>query len=372
MNTDTLQTPAGPPLAGLAPRVPSDDAIIGCILGTAVGDATGLYSEGLSRERQRKLQPRLDGPAFVRGRGMISDDTEHTCMVAQALIASAGDVRAFQRSLARQMRFWLLGLPAGTGKATLQAGVRLWLGFGPERSGVFSAGNGPAMRSALIGVCYAHDTRLMRDLVRTSTCLTHTDPKAEWGALAVALAAFMASAQAAVVPAAYCEALSRALDGAAGELLEAVHKAADGAATGRSVADFAAGLGLARGVSGYIYHTVPVALYAWMRYPHDYRTAVLELVRCGGDTDSTAAIAGGIIGAGCGREGIPAEWLDRLWEWPRTVSWMEALGRSLARVCATQTPLRPPALFAPAVFARNILFLLLCIGHALRRGLPPY
>ena len=29
-------------------------AIVGCLLGTAVGDAIGLPAEGLSRERQRR------------------------------------------------------------------------------------------------------------------------------------------------------------------------------------------------------------------------------------------------------------------------------------------------------------------------------
>src|SRR2546421_292743 len=106
-----------------------EDAIVGCLLGTAVGDALGLCAEGMSRRRQLRFYPRLDGPRFVFGRGMVSDDTEHTCMVAQALLAAGGDVRAFVRSFAWRLRFWLLGLPAGTGRATLRAVVKLWLGF---------------------------------------------------------------------------------------------------------------------------------------------------------------------------------------------------------------------------------------------------
>jgi ADP-ribosylglycohydrolase len=50
-----------------------------------------------------------------------------------------------------------------------------------------------------------------------------------------------------------------------------------------------------------VLHTVPVALHACFRYPDDVRTAVLETVHCGGDTDSTAAIVGGILGARVGR-----------------------------------------------------------------------
>ena len=58
-------------------------ALVGTILGTAVGDAIGLPREGLSPARARRLfgDPPLRH-RFLLGRGMISDDTEHTCMVA--------------------------------------------------------------------------------------------------------------------------------------------------------------------------------------------------------------------------------------------------------------------------------------------------
>jgi ADP-ribosylglycohydrolase len=102
---------------------PTSDSIIGCLLGTAVGDAIGLPCEGLSKRRQDLLYPTLDGHHFLFGRGMISDDTEHTCMVAQALIISAGDVQTFKKDLALRLRFWLLGLPAGIGYATLKSFV---------------------------------------------------------------------------------------------------------------------------------------------------------------------------------------------------------------------------------------------------------
>ncbi|HZT40687.1 MAG TPA: ADP-ribosylglycohydrolase family protein [Chthonomonadaceae bacterium] len=76
------------------------DAVIGCLLGTAVGDAIGLSYEGLTPRRQQRLFPDLERYHLLFGRGMVSDDTEHTCMVAQALIASAGEPRAFACSLA--------------------------------------------------------------------------------------------------------------------------------------------------------------------------------------------------------------------------------------------------------------------------------
>src|SRR6516162_1299842 len=112
--------------------------LAGLILGTAVGDSLGLPREGLSRRRARRL---FGGPPFrhqlLLGRGMISDDTEHTCLVGQALLRAPDDAERFGRALAWGLRLWLLGLPAGVGLATLRATVRLWLGFPPSRSGVF-------------------------------------------------------------------------------------------------------------------------------------------------------------------------------------------------------------------------------------------
>ncbi len=131
-----------------------EKAIIGCLLGTAVGDALGLPMEGLSKRRQYRMYPEIKGYHFLLGKGMVSDDTEHTCMVAQAIVASGGDERLFAKNLAWRMRRWFLCMPAGIGFATLRSLIKLCVGFSADRSGVFSAGNGPAMRSAIIGVCF--------------------------------------------------------------------------------------------------------------------------------------------------------------------------------------------------------------------------
>src|SRR5205814_2160234 len=88
----------------------------GGVLGTAVGDAIGLPREGLSRRRALRLFG--DSPLrhrLVFGRGLISDDTEHACMTAQALLASQGEPKRFARSLAWRLRGWFLTLPGGVG-----------------------------------------------------------------------------------------------------------------------------------------------------------------------------------------------------------------------------------------------------------------
>jgi ADP-ribosylglycohydrolase len=353
--------------------VPRSEAVVGCLLGTAVGDAVGLCCEGLSPRRQRRLFPDLDGPRLLGRRGMVSDDTEHACMTAQALIVSGGDPARFVRSLAWRLRFWLLGLPAGVGFATLRSILKLWLGFPPRYSGVFSAGNGPCMRSGLLGVCYGNDLPRLRDLVRASSRLTHTDPRAEAGALAVALAAHT-SASAGLDgdwPGPFQDTLGQVLGAGAESLLKQVGKAVASAA-GQSTEDFAAALGLTRGVSGFVNHTVPVVLHAWFRHPEDYRQAVLAVVRCGGDTDTTAALVGGIVGARVGKAGIPAEWLAALWEWPRTVGWMERLALRLAEVCASGGSQPALPLSKIGLLLRNLAFLSVVLGHGFRRLLPPY
>lgn len=310
------------------------DKLAGVILGTAVGDALGLPREGLSRKRATKLfgdPPLLH--AFLFGRGMVSDDTEHTCMTGQALLRAPEDADAFARSLAWRLRFWLLGLPAGTGRATLRAIVKLWLGFPPAHSGVWSAGNGPAMRAALLGVCLGHDRDRLRAYVRVSTRLTHTDPRAERGAFLVALAAHFGAVRGpqSVRGETFLPEVREALPDADDELRSLLGQLEDHLRRDSSAVELANALGLHRGISGYVYHTVPLALYGWLRHLGNYRQAVEEVIALGGDADSTGAIVGGLAGATLGAGGIPVTWLQGLWEWPRSVAWMQRLAQRLAR-----------------------------------------
>lgn len=340
-----------------------------------MGDAIGLPCEGLSKQRQAKMFKDIEKYHFFFGRGMISDDTEHTCMVAQALIVSGGDAKKFTRSLAWRLRFWMMGLPAGIGFATLRAIIKLWVGFPGHKSGVFSAGNGPAMRSPIIGVCYGHDEKKMRELVRATTRLTHTDPKAEFGSISVALAAHMASGANGedVAPDEYLSQLRNVLDReSAEEFLELIQKAVDSVKAGEPTEKFAADLGLGLGITGYIYHTVPCVIHAWLRNQRHFRAGIVEIVRCGGDSDTTAAILGGIMGAGVGKEGIPEQWLAGLIEWPRSAKWIEKLGKRLAESCSKREALKALRLSISGLMLRNIFFMIVVLLHGFRRILPPY
>ena len=345
------------------------ERLVGVLIGTAVGDALGLPAEGLSRSR---IEQRWHGDwrhRFVLGHGMCSDDTEHTFFVAQALLSHPNDPVAFQRCLAWKLRLWLLGLPAGVGLATLRAIVKLWMGFPASRSGVFSAGNGPAMRSAIIGAYFFDDPAKRKEFVSAATRLTHTDPKAEVAALAVAEAAAWAVLRQQSVQK-WAPKLSK-LDN--GEEWSAIcRKLEQGLSEGTSVLGFADALGVRNGVSGYSYHSVPVALYAWLRSLNDFREALTSALNCGGDTDTVGAIVGALAGASVGTSGIPSEWLSGICEWPRSLTVLDQAAERLARQQAGGNSFGPVKYFWPGLVSRNLAFLLIVLAHGFRRLGPPY
>ena len=146
----------------------------GSLLGTAAGDAYGLPYEGLSPRRiGKRFVPRRYALIPLLHGGMVSDDTEHAVMAAQAWIDGAGDPEIFRRSLRGRLKWWFARLPAGIGLATLRSCLKMWLGLG--RTGVYSAGNGPAMCASVLGVLCDDLDGLCR-LVKISTELTHTVP----------------------------------------------------------------------------------------------------------------------------------------------------------------------------------------------------
>lgn len=304
---------------------------------------------------------------------MVSDDTEHAFFVTQCLLACPQQVSAFQSRLAWALRSWLLGLPAGIGFATLRALLKLWLGFPPRRSGVFSAGNGPAMRSAPIGIVFAENAQQRCAYVRAATCLTHTDEKAYIGALAMAeLSAYCwrgeADSEQADVQALNSLLSALAVEDSAWQAL--LTQLFTDLELGCSVAEFAAHLGLERGVSGYVYHSVPVAIYAWLHHWGDYRAALTAVYRCGGDTDTVGAMAGALCGVHVGHEGIPQDWRESVCEWPRSMGLLGEAAQRLAQLSSGDTESKPVCYFWPGLLLRNAVFLLLVLGHGLRRLWP--
>lgn len=357
-----------------APGTPDlRDRFQGVLVGTAVGDALGLPAEGLSKQRIARRWPGAWRHRFLFGRGMISDDTEHTLFVAQALLQYPTDVDGFRRALAWKLRWWFLSLPAGIGFATLRAILKLLLGWPAHKSGVFSAGNGPAMRAGVIGAYFYNDPARRKAFVAASTLLTHTDPKALIGSLAVATVVAWEVRQVSVEEGDSEDVLSelvtlseadddqwRVLVGQMGTALE---RADD-------VSQFAAVLGLEKGVSGYVYHTVPVAIYACLRHRGVFERALSAALDLGGDTDTVGAIVGAMAGAAVGRRGVPDPWVSGIWDWPRSPALLDQVGARLAQQQHEKQTLGAVQYFWPAVTLRNLVFLVVVLLHGFRRLLP--
>jgi hypothetical protein len=182
----------------------------------------------------------------------------------------------------------------------------------------------------------------------------------------------MARHHEAVTPDQFVDALRTALDGDGDELITLIAAAAASANEGECTQTFVDRLGLTQGVSGYVYHSVPAAIHAWLIHPRDYRLAIASIIQCGGDTDSTAAMLGGIIGSAVGKKGIPADWIENLIEWPRSVSWMEQVAAQLDTATRSNGIHQPIKLPIWGLIPRNLFFLLVVLYHGFRRLLPPY
>lgn len=350
--------------------------IEGCLLGCAVGDAIGLPYEGMSTRRARRFARLPLEHRFLLGYGMVSDDTDHSVFVAQAMLRGQGDADKFRAALAWRFRLWFLCLPAGIGFATLRGILRLWLGM--RRSGVFSAGNGPSMRSAIIGATWSSDAKRRRAHVHASTLLTHTDPKAFVGALAVAEVAAQLVAgswkQKPDIDVFISLLANISADTSWQNVLAGMRAACD---SPDPMAFALKQFGSRQGISGYVLHSVPFALLAWYHHFGDYRATIETITQAGGDVDTVAAIAGALAGATSGTDGIPPTWIKHLVDWPHSTDYMRALASGL--VACDVSPNNPiqqlPAVntrFSPWLFPRGILFTTVVLLHGLRRLLPPY
>ena len=81
---------------------------------------------------------------------------------------------------------------------------------------------------------------------------------------------------------------------------------------------------------GYVVETLEAALWCLMN-TGNYQDAALKAVNLGGDTDTTAAVAGGLAGLAYGLEEIPVDWLGKL----AGKDTIERCCRSLKKYCDT-------------------------------------
>jgi len=326
-----------------------EEKIYGSIMGTALGDSMGLPYEALSRKKIAKKHATFESQHLFFGKGMFSDDTEHTLLLTQSLIESYDNPKLFKHLMRKRLQLWFLALPAGIGFATMRAIVK---SFFSKNAGVFSAGNAPAMRSALLGLLYGEDNEKLKTFVKINTELTHTDPKAYYGALTVAKACYLASIQ--KEDEFFKEMKILVQDETFTQLLEGVQNALD-----LSTLDFAKTLGLEKGVGGYIYETLPIVLHEWLRNKADVKQAIIDVIRCGGDTDTTATIVGSIVGART--KTFPQKWMDGVVDYPRNLKFIETISSQLANVIQNQKVEKASSLSAIAIVLRNLLFLIIVL-----------
>lgn len=350
------------------------DRYRGLVLGTAVGDSIGLSAEGISRTRAAKMFKGRWRQRFIFGHGMISDDTEHTFFVIQCLLAHPDSKEYFSKRLGWCLKWWFAALPGGIGMATARACIKLCMGMSPQNSGVYSAGNGPAMRVAPVGAFFFSFPEELDAFTKASTCMTHTDPKALTGARAIAhTAAWIVRDDLNKRPSTedFCRMLKK-ISPDDSDWNSIVKVMEESLCKDITVEEFALKMGLGKGVSGYIYHTVPVVLYAWHRHFGNYEQTLTNVLNCGGDTDTTGAIAGALAGLTIGESGIPKDWISRIMDWPRSTQLLRLSADSLSELRDKSISQKPLKYFLSGTVLRNMLFLIIVLIHGFRRLLPPY
>ena len=80
--------------------------------------------------------------------------------------------------------------------------------------------------------------------------------------------------------------------------------------------------------TGYVLHTLHASLWCLVK-TQDFQECVLKAVNLGGDSDTTACVAGGLAGITYGVGNIPAEWIAQL---PRNKD-LDSLFNQFAQLC---------------------------------------
>jgi ADP-ribosyl-[dinitrogen reductase] hydrolase len=281
----------------MAAMNPNHQPILGCLLGGAIGDALGAVYEGCSPPVE--IDPAL--------RGILTDDTQLTLATCEAIVEARGvDPAAVAARLADWFRAGRInGIGASTYKALseLAAGGH-WALVG--RRGEMAAGNGAAMRIAPLAFWLDpadyDQRRTLRDVCR----ITHHNDEAYVGASAILVA----------VRAAW----KRRWTGE-GDLLELVIPSLPDSRVRDRLAEFRAypanmpipDIAARHGSGGYVVESVPLAILAAGRvHGLGFERMLTELVISGGDTDTTASMAGQIAGALVGHDGLPEDLLANL------------------------------------------------------------
>ncbi len=293
------------------------DRITGALLGVHAGDALGATLEFSSWSAIRERYPDglsdiIGGGPFGWPPGHATDDTDLTRAVLVAYLrADAGtDV---VRSAADYMLGWLDGdwpgrepgsRPRDIGGATLAGLQRYRRCRDPRAAGAGEghAGNGSLMRCIPTALAVASRRRRISESIEISA-ITHDDERA-----VTACAAYNEVAAALVAGLAPADCVAMGLD-TARELGsdEVAAVIAQGQALSPAVIATSGDIPFAGAASGYVLDSLSLAVAAVLD-ERPLAEVLVDVTRIGNDSDTNAAIAGGLLGARDGSTAIPRRW----------------------------------------------------------------
>ncbi|MEE6259223.1 ADP-ribosylglycohydrolase family protein [Plantactinospora sonchi] len=302
---------------------PIETRAVGALTGLAIGDALGMPTQSLPRQRIRERYGRLTG--FEPGpddqpiapgmpAGAVTDDTEQAVLLARLLLAGNGRIDGHR--LARELLAWeddmrrrgsldLLGPSTRAAVAAVAAGRPI------EEAGRFGTTNGAAMRITPVGIAVPVDDldRLVARVVEASW-VTHNTGVALAGAAAVAAAVSAGLAGADPATATATGVRAARLAAAHGHWVAAADVAdridwATRLVAGRPPDDAADLIYRLVGTSVATQESVPAAFAVLAVHPDDPWRASLLAASLGGDCDTIAAIVGAVAGATHGVDAFP-------------------------------------------------------------------
>lgn len=288
------------------------------LLGVAVGDAVGVPYEFESRE-SRIQDPAID---MVGNRGIhcqplgtFSDDTSLTLCLADGMMKSGDFVANMCENFIawyRDNRFTATDEVFDIGNSTRRSIERLEKGYAPAYAGdreVFNNGNGALMRILPLLLSFRNIFPSSHfDVTLKTARVTHGHM------LSVCCCFFYLK---------FAEAISQNMDLDA-SLSYAKEELLSNMAAYSSFVDLqpmSRILNLDKPIyslpaseiesSGYVVHTLEAAIWCLFN-TSDYKAAVLQAVNLGNDTDTTAAVVGGLAAIKYGLKNIPQEWIENL------------------------------------------------------------
>jgi len=308
---------------------PDKDRFRGCLVGQCLGDALGMPMEGAAQATCRRYVEEVvrpgRAPAVARGPfrfGQYTDDSQ----LARELLDSYVLCRRFDPvDYARRIAaIFAEGRIVGQGRATAQAAARLRAGTPWDEAATPppAAGNGSAMRAGPVGLMAFDDPGRLARIARDQGRITHADPRCSAGAVAIAGAVALALRNEPVQAEGFAETLAEWAGRVEPGFAEALAHLPEWAAMPDEEAlPHIAVQGLAPErrhlyptdlITPFVVPSVLWSLRAFLAAPDDYLETMAAAIACGGDVDTTAAMAGAISGARLGLSGLPADLASHL------------------------------------------------------------